>query len=154
MENQESDQGKLPSVQRCWTRFISEFTIQNLTFSQKKKGVGNINWRVHLGHDGERCIGSYSLYFAIRIILFGFVFSVLVTSLVRDWEEGKWFIYLTHWGLLLETVYFALAVWTSYKSKRVKHSNSVADSNIDNRIPLYAQLTWLTWDITLPPNTT
>ena len=60
---------------------------------------------------------SEKAYLALRAGLFGFMTAVLVWSLAAD-GEGTWFIYLTHWTLVIEVGYLGSALALTHQAQQ------------------------------------
>merc|ERR1712113_504717 len=61
-------------------------------------------------------------------------------------DGGFWFIYLTHWGLMIETTYLGFAVYTTYASATRWAQEDAADKSL----PWYVRAMWLLYAIALP----
>lgn len=61
-------------------------------------------------------------------------------------DGGYWWIYLTHWGLTLEVVYFGLATYTTYMSDKWPEKPAEGPEPI----PAYVKWMWVLNGIMLP----
>mmetsp|Transcript_3465 Transcript_3465/g.6575 ORF Transcript_3465/g.6575 Transcript_3465/m.6575 type:complete len:241 (+) Transcript_3465:172-894(+) len=58
-------------------------------------------------------------------------------------QFGKWFVYLTHWGVLLELTYLGFRAFTTWKSQ-------LETPEQGPEFPWFVKATWLLRNITLP----
>ncbi|CAH0405235.1 unnamed protein product [Chilo suppressalis] len=83
----------------------------------------------------------------VRLIVFLGCLSILVTSMVMTGQlvnVGYWFIYMTHWGLILITVTAGLAFVVSARA----YFRGPIDSTFG--VPWYLKSYWAAYNVTLP----
>jgi len=136
----------------CCRVLSDEFQLKNLKADEDAAAANHINWVVRFGHDSNRCITSLNAYLAFRAFNFLLMFAVRLWSFIleaKDGDGGYWFIYLTHWGLMLEVAYLGFACYTTYSIRDA--ANWVADDD-DGRIdmPWFARVAWVLQGIILP----
>eukprot|EP00511_Aplanochytrium_stocchinoi_P006768 CAMPEP_0204841246 /NCGR_PEP_ID=MMETSP1346-20131115/41342_1 /ASSEMBLY_ACC=CAM_ASM_000771 /TAXON_ID=215587 /ORGANISM="Aplanochytrium stocchinoi, Strain GSBS06" /LENGTH=370 /DNA_ID=CAMNT_0051979269 /DNA_START=51 /DNA_END=1163 /DNA_ORIENTATION=- len=149
-------------LKKGWGWFKAEFSCTNLNFNKDitadvgtvhGQDVYTLNWRKNFGYDPGRCIKSFPVFFGIRVVCFLIIFGLWIGSMVINWLQGRWWIYLTHWGLFVEVIYWTLAVITTYMSKQENSNPNSPETEGETEqedLPLYAKAMWLAWDIILP----
>eukprot|EP00434_Breviolum_minutum_P008167 symbB.v1.2.007201.t1/scaffold439.1/size205343/4 len=82
---------------------------------------------------------------------------VFSTTLVFDGLTSKdgwrFFIYLTRWSFILESLYFCLAAWVTFQARRITSKRSFNEPQIsssDSRLPRSVQAMSLLWTLTFP----
>merc|ERR1711904_233347 len=122
-----------------WPRLFTRSTCCN--------GTGLICWRV----------------FLLVAVLFLDIWSIYEWCVegVDDDSDGDgkygdgiefqfWFIKLTHWGLLLQTVYFTMSLICTFKGLGVRHLATIKPVPSDEPTPLLPKATWCLQSICLP----
>lgn len=80
-------------------------------------------------------------FFAITLVLDG-----LTTK-----DGLRFFIYLTRWSFILETLYFCIATWVTFQARRTsKRSSSDRQATQDSRLPRSVQAMSLLWTLSFP----
>eukprot|EP00301_Raphidiophrys_heterophryoidea_P027365 c9622_g1_i1.p1 GENE.c9622_g1_i1~~c9622_g1_i1.p1 ORF type:complete len:294 (+),score=36.22 c9622_g1_i1:50-883(+) len=139
----------------CCSFLTSEFTTDNLDFN-RSTSQGLIYWGYHFGV-GRGSFANSSLYQALRGVLLAIVSAILVYSILHFVDTygasnfSFYFIYLTHWSLLLEVLYFAFAfctTWAAQYSRAEDRNRQIANSNLS--LPFFVRATWLLQAIVLP----
>ena len=151
----------IPVSSRCYDRFCTELTPQNILFKNDLEGLGQIDWRRSFGHDSTRCIKDRTAYVGLRAFLFATMLFIIIWSFGqyivpyggRDYAYGAgfWFIYLTHWGLFTEVLYLGLALYTSIQAG--KYAAPDIEQGLQNdppELPGFVKCTWLLYSIVLP----
>mmetsp|Transcript_55729 Transcript_55729/g.180948 ORF Transcript_55729/g.180948 Transcript_55729/m.180948 type:complete len:329 (+) Transcript_55729:136-1122(+) len=93
------------------------------------------------------CIGACGClppkaYLAVRILIFLVwlgccIWSTVDHVVLRGHHYGYWWIKLTHWGALVELIYFASAAFTTYKAIYGKDADGTGE-----RTPRCVSFTW------------
>lgn len=126
-------------------RVKNEFAIDNLDFDASTAAIGMINWRETFGHETNSCFKTRNSYLAFRLVLFLLMLITTILSIVEHVQEGRnvgyWFVYLTHWGLVVELLYLGLGVHTTYMSASWREGKD---------LPKSVQVMWMLRAIILP----
>lgn len=142
---------------KCSKQVKAEWSKENLKLIpiDTPIGIDKDTWPKVFGHDADRftgrwnCLKSFEVYLGLRCTLFATMLGVLLYSFglyAEDGDSGYWFIYLTHWGLLIEVVYLGLAVWTTKQSP----SWEFLTENEREILPLSVRILWPLGTIVLP----
>ncbi|XP_077284977.1 protein rolling stone-like [Arctopsyche grandis] len=98
----------------------------------------------------------HPLFLIYRLVIAIVMIGVTVWSMSDFWNGGKWFIYLTHWGLsisMLEAVIGAVLVFHAYR-KQTKPVDSCSSLDVsvtnDGSMPLTYKIYWIIYNIALP----
>merc|ERR1719401_1194242 len=87
---------------------------------------------------------SPALYVSFRFALAVIWLGIVIWSIV-DWVQhnalGYWFIYLTHWGAVIELMYFWFAACTTLLATRASRSKAAEGEEVP-RTPWFASVTW------------
>jgi hypothetical protein len=137
-------------------RVRDEFSLSNINFDEHTKAIGMVPWRKAFAHDPGRCFRTAQSYLIFRCLMFFLMFGTLIWSfydMAAKGDGGYWFIYLTHWTLVLENVYLGVAAYVTSKyagpSSKTTTANDAAAAE-DNRLPCIIQVMWLLNAIVLP----
>mmetsp|Transcript_13192 Transcript_13192/g.30042 ORF Transcript_13192/g.30042 Transcript_13192/m.30042 type:complete len:271 (-) Transcript_13192:160-972(-) len=99
---------------------------------------GWISTYAQVGPFSGRIVGLY------RTFLLGLSIFVLIHALDDYFAEpedfGYFFIYLTHWGAMLEFVYFSMLFFTTWRAVSVAASD---DKKSEESTPVHAAITWI-----------
>lgn len=88
--------------------------------------------------------GSIYRALILKVVLFGWVISIWVQSIVDEQYPGYWFAYLTHWGWVFTSLYFFSSIITTLvigsSSRQQRHHGA-------GFLPKY---TWALFSLVLP----
>jgi len=109
-------------------------------------------WITVFGASSNRCCMRHTgVYSACELLAALFITAIFAWSLYVEFVDPgncglKYFIFLTHWSLMLQVVY----AWLSWYTTR--QANAMREERIKkrDRMPWYAVLTWVLQDILLP----
>ncbi|CAE8603193.1 unnamed protein product [Polarella glacialis] len=88
----------------------------------------------------------------VRTVL-AIIFVVHLIWSVESYDLGRfWLMYLTHWSLVLETLYFILAAYAAWKGRRLLMSQADTQKLADTAIPLpwFVKVTWILFHVVMP----
>mmetsp|Transcript_7131 Transcript_7131/g.19550 ORF Transcript_7131/g.19550 Transcript_7131/m.19550 type:complete len:331 (-) Transcript_7131:411-1403(-) len=70
--------------------------------------------------------------------------AMWIYCVAKSWQDGYWAIYLTHWSLSVETVYFLFATFTAWRARVIllsrEHDPTVHGNG---RLPWFVSVTWV-----------
>ena len=136
----------------AWNELIQR---ENFNFD-RRTSHGRVDYIVAFG-TGRRFVSSPDMFLAFRTTLCVVMLAVLVWSFSKsavDDEAQFWFIYLTHWTLLIEVVYLCCALFTT-ATLRPKVLDRLAGSlpptpGFSDGMPLHVKITWILQSVVLP----
>jgi hypothetical protein len=104
---------------------------------------------------GRRCVSSPSAFLGFRAAQFVLMLSVLVWSFADGAlfePEGRfWFIYLTHWTLIIEVLYLGCALFTTATLRRQLLENSSPETTgLERKKPWKVWITGVLRVVALP----
>jgi len=145
----DTDCRKAPAAmsKACCAPFVHALQTERLDFQ-----LEDTDWKEVFGKQGGLLAGctacSPAVYVATRMTISIVWWLVCIWSII-DWLAhgfgfGYWLTKLTHWGALIEAIYFTFAALTTYRAVY----GSQADGP-DNATPWHAQVTWLLGPIAL-----
>jgi len=129
----------------CKDRLSREFQWESLD-TDGINALGCSDWKVAFGHDKSRCLKSYNVNMAWRVFFFLAVLSIQIYSW-SDWVANAgpfryYYIYLTHWTLLVQLIFTMFNLAVGYYSK---------DDTLDAaKFPWFVKVTWILSEIALP----
>jgi len=92
-------------------------------------------------------------FLMLRVLLAAIFVGHWVAHISVYFENGFWFIYLTHWSLTVQTVYFCIAAWTTYAARR-NHQKGYQHCDehalIESRLPWFVTAQWILYHIVQP----
>lgn len=73
-------------------------------------------------------------------------------AILRWYQSGFWFIYLTNWSLTLETIYFCFAAFTTFQAYKQKGQpqQAVVGEPEDISLPWYVKVTFFLFHFAMP----
>lgn len=78
-------------------------------------------------------------------------------SFISAYTHGFWFIYLTHWSLTVETVYFCFATYTARQAQILIKESAATTSQSDifvstghEKLPWFVNATWILMHVEMP----
>jgi len=75
---------------------------------------------------------------------------VLVVTMIQFWDQGYYFIYLTHWSFILETCYLWCVTLVTVRAMFWIQEVGEGCTPGPERLPWYVSLVWLLWSIAMP----
>jgi len=88
----------------------------------------------------------------LLILMLGVLLWSWVDMGVED-EFGYWWIFVTHWTLLVECTYLGFAVYTTYRSLNtppLADNNEAGEGGADKAAPWWSLASWVLQDVALP----
>ena len=142
----------------CWCAAWQELRQrENLNFD-RQTSQGRVDYVLAFA-TGRRCVSCPNKFLAFRATLFLLMMSVLVWSFslsVIDNTAGYWFIYLTHWTLVVEVLYLGCALYTT-AALRSKITERLTENSLPNpttpwetEMPRHVKTTWMLRAVVLP----
>eukprot|EP00929_Paragymnodinium_shiwhaense_P065571 TRINITY_DN32854_c0_g1_i6.p1 TRINITY_DN32854_c0_g1~~TRINITY_DN32854_c0_g1_i6.p1 ORF type:complete len:251 (-),score=27.88 TRINITY_DN32854_c0_g1_i6:1073-1825(-) len=84
-----------------------------------------------------------------RLLVTALFVAVYIWSVATNWQDGYWFIYLTHWSLTIETLYFMFASYTAYVALQKLREGSDGGRRPVS-LPWFVKATWVLNHIAMP----
>jgi len=72
--------------------------------------------------------------------------------MVLSFDDGYWFIFLTKWSFFLETIYFCLASYVTYRARASTLLDDARQCSVDvpKQLPWFVQAMYLLWIVLMP----
>jgi hypothetical protein len=106
--------------------------------------AGNMNQHWPLIFGTSRVISITSFLIVRSVLAAGFA-SVIIADMVRSFDNGYYFIYLTDWSIIVETLYLWLAVFTTFQARRLGTLSTSTD-----KMPCYVRAMYWLWSLAMP----
>mmetsp|Transcript_63085 Transcript_63085/g.168496 ORF Transcript_63085/g.168496 Transcript_63085/m.168496 type:complete len:271 (-) Transcript_63085:130-942(-) len=129
----------------CWTRFRDAWTTDALDYDDFNKG----GWINVFGASSNRFLQNRTAWTAFRVleaVLMTAIYAWSITDKAIDGEFACYFIYLTHWTLTLQALYFLFAAFTAWKAGQME-SGAIPTSEA---MPCYCRAMWIIQDLAIP----
>eukprot|EP00301_Raphidiophrys_heterophryoidea_P004338 c11895_g1_i1.p1 GENE.c11895_g1_i1~~c11895_g1_i1.p1 ORF type:complete len:317 (+),score=65.88 c11895_g1_i1:75-953(+) len=138
----------------CCSVLGSEFTTKNLDFN-RSTSQGTVYWAFHFG-TGNGIFANPNYFLALRGLLAALVTFILIYSvahfMIVDAINFKYYtIYLTHWTLFLEFLYFIYAFMVTIAARNAAQEDK--DPSMENNgkpLPMPVKILWLLQAVVLP----
>lgn len=107
---------------------------------------GRIDWMKAWGY--SHIIPHPTLLLLTRFIYSSAALGLMINSMVQYWVNGYWFAFMTHWVMVVNTIFLVLVscitMWIQCKPAHA------ANDGLTKEMPLIVKLTWLLQTISLP----
>jgi len=135
---------------RTWRSVASEFRDHHHRLKLFSATQENARWPEVFGTSPWFPPQSCGLL-VFRCLCLTIFLSMYVWSITSAWQDGFWWIYLTHWSLTLETVYFLFATFTTFQAwKCILDIDDPRRSTEPRKLPWFVRVTWILNHIEMP----
>jgi len=134
---------------RLCTAFKGEFRAQNDRLRMFASARANHRWPLVFAT--SPWFPHTSPYLLIIKLVLAVVFTtVLVVSLAVEFDDGFWFIYLTHWSFFIESAYFWSSAYTVYRGRQLVIDADGGPVRGGRGLPWYVRLSWALAHVEMP----
>jgi len=110
----------------CCKAYKKEWSVDNMDFDASTSTIGILPWTsMFMYNDKHFRLRSFPVFVCYRLLMCLFFIGIVTSSLYKNWSDGYWCIYLTHWTLVLQVLYFCISLWTCWYPVKWKNQAGI-----------------------------